>query len=198
MARPAGFTVTWPISPANPPAPVSSRPSTIRPPPTPTSPDTNSTLSTPTAAPRRCSPRTPASASFSTLIGTATDERAGEAGPEGDVDPAEVGGHRHQAVRAGARCRRPRRRCRRSASRRGRAGRRPARARSATTSSTDSSPARPVEPDVLQRLAAQADDRRRDRVDEDLEAEDHRAGRVQAGRSGRDDPASRGGRRHAR
>ena len=38
------------------PTPVSGRPSTIRPPPTPTSPETNSTLSTPTAAPRRCSP----------------------------------------------------------------------------------------------------------------------------------------------
>ena len=106
-------------------------------------------------------------------------QRAGEAARRAGRRSSRGWGPSTPGRPSAARCRRPRRRCRRSASRRGRARSAASAARSATTSSTECSPARPVEADVLQRLAAQADDRRRDRVDEDLEAEDHRARRVQ-------------------
>ena len=149
--------------------------------------------------PRRAaaSPRTPASASFMTAIGTAVASARGEARAERDVDPAEVGGHRHQAVAA------PDDAGDRDADaddRRGRraTGRSPTRAaRSATTSSTESSTARPLDADPLEGLAAEPDDRDRDRVDEDLEAEDRRRRRVQPDERARAGRACRAGRRRS-
>ena len=52
----AGSTTTWPIWPALPDAPSISRPSRIRPPPTPVETTMPSTLRTPRPAPRQCSP----------------------------------------------------------------------------------------------------------------------------------------------
>ena len=153
----------------------SGRPSTMSPPPTPTSPEMYSTSSRPAAAPRRCS----ASDAEVGLVGDrdrdadAPSARARRS-PERDVAPAEVRGHRDDSRRCAGRRRRPRRR-RRSAGRRtaGRRGRsRPAPARSATMSLDRRVAARPIDADELEDLAAEPDDRGRQRVDRDLEGED--------------------------
>ena len=81
----------WPISPANPVAPMSGRPPTMSPPPTPTSPDTKSASSTPTAAPRRCSARIPASASFAMAIGTVTASARASRAPSGTSTQPRLG-----------------------------------------------------------------------------------------------------------
>ena len=154
-----------------------------------------STLSTPRAAPRRCSPRTPASASLRMRIGHGRSRA-----------PARGG------CRAGRRSSRGwgpstrRRRCRRTMPATATpipmigTSTRPTevggeRARSATTSSTDSSPRGRWTRTLSSGLAAQPDDRGGDRVDEDLEAQDRCAGRDEADERGGAARRARAGRR---
>ena len=148
------------------------------PPPTPTSPETNRTSSTPAAAPRRCSARTPASASLPTTMGASTPRRAIEAGAQRDVDPAEVGGHRDEAVAPADDARDgdpdPDERHVGAPAEVGR------QRREVRDDVVDGQlHARAIQPDLLEPQAAEPDDRRRDRVDEDLEGEDRGARRVE-------------------
>ena len=105
-------------------------------------------------------------------------ERAGEARAERNVDPAEVGGHRHQAV---------------AAPHDAGHGHADADDRAVVAHGQVADQGReisdhvvhrqldpgPLDADPLEGLAAEADDRDRDRVDEDLEAENGGAVRVQ-------------------
>ena len=156
---------------------MSGRPSTMRPPPTPTSPERNRTSSRPTAAPRRCSASAPRSASLATVTGTSSPSARREPLAERHVAPAEVRGHRDEPVAApdDARDRDA------DADERPPAGADPGAAVGASSarsaaivSSTDAVPAARSTRTMLEDVAAQPDDRGGERVDGDLEGEDDR------------------------
>src|SRR5581483_9807335 len=81
-ARPSGSTITWPMWPALPDSPSSSRPSSTMPPPTPVETTMAMKSSTSAAAPRQPSPSASAFASLSTNVGSpvasASRERKGK------------------------------------------------------------------------------------------------------------------------
>ena len=159
-----------------------------QPPPTPTRPQTNTTSSTPMAAPRRCSARAPRSASLATAIGTSRPSAPAEPLAERFVAPAEVGGHRDEAVAppddaddgdadADERS---------SSGRRARGAAAASSARSADdVVDADACRVRPVDPDELEDVAAEPDHRGGQRVDGDLEGEHDRRRRGSGGRPAR-------------
>ena len=116
------------------------RPSTMRPPPTPTSPDRNTTSDAPTAAPRRCSASAPRSASLAIEIGTSGPSRRRAVRRAGRR--ASPGSGPSRPARRSAGRRRPRPPRPRSAARRPWRGWMPAASStsSSTTSSTDEWP----------------------------------------------------------
>ncbi len=183
QGRPSGLSVMWPTSPAKPEAPDTSRPSSTTPPPTPTSPEMYTTLSTPWATPRRTLAEDAGVGVVEDVDRHGRRERPREAAAERDVDPAEVGGHRHDTVVSAH----------------------DARDRHADPDDRDVDPAeelvgqprevrhdivdgqlatRPLDANLVDGLAAQADDRGGDRVDEDLEAQHRCAGGDQADERG--------------
>ena len=148
----------------------------MSPPPTPTSPETKSASSTPTAAPRRCSARIPASASLAIAIGTATASARASRAPSGTSTQPRFGAiettpssRRTTPATAtpmpmiGPSC----------------AGAQLARevAQVGDDVVDRELPARPVDADLVEGPAAQPDDRGGDRVDQDLEAQDDGSGR---------------------
>ena len=183
---PAGLTGMWPTSPPKPAAPVSGWPSTMMPPPTPTSPDRKTTSSTPTAAPRRASARAPRSASLATAIGTepSSPNASASRSPSGTLSQPRFGAIGDQPVAppddADDRDA--------DADHRVQVWMPPARRSAARSDEIGSDlvdggvAAGPVDARDVEDLAAEPDERRAQRVDLDLEGQDDGRPRVEAAR----------------